>query len=262
MRPGAPLPLETAPADLASQVYAEVIAQSQEADGREADGPPGSSVADPAKVKEAAGQRIGEGTRQVVGVFAPVWMAGREGGGRQPGAGWQVDAELFQAPGSGSGDRAAPRDLRQQTFGEHSLQQRHARSSGQVTVADPGEPHCLARLGLAQRPHGGGGRQHRQRLNCPGDRRISDLEVPVLAALVNLQEAGLDQPGEVKARRRRAEAGEGGKFASGQLTVLPQRQQQPYPGGVSKHARHGSDINIRTHRQSPTTTVPAARPSS
>ncbi len=110
-----------------------------------------------------------------------------------------------------------------------------------MTIADPGKADCLARLGLAQRPHGSGGRQHRQRLDCPGDLRIGDLEVPVLAALVNLQEAGLDQPGEVKARRRRAEPGEGGKLARGQLTVLPQRQQQPDPGRVGEHARHRGD---------------------
>ena len=61
----------------------EVVAESGQAGGGEADCPPGPPVADPSKVKQAAGQRLGERTCQVVRVLAPVRMAGREGGGRR-----------------------------------------------------------------------------------------------------------------------------------------------------------------------------------
>jgi hypothetical protein len=96
-------------------------------------------------------------------------MAGRDRGGRRG-----VDSKFAQAADSCRGDRAAAGRLGQQAFGEHGPQQRDACPSGQVTVADPGEPDRLARPGLAQRAHRGWRRQHRQRFHRPGQCEVDD----------------------------------------------------------------------------------------
>ena len=85
----------------------------------------------------------------MAGVFAPVRMTGRDGGDRRAAGHREVDTEFAQAADPGRGNRAAARRLGQQAFGEHRLEQRDAYPSGQVTIADPGEPDPLARPGLA-----------------------------------------------------------------------------------------------------------------
>lgn len=58
----------------------EVLAEAREACGGEADCPPGTSVADPSSVEQAAGQRLGEGAGQVVRVFLQSGWQGAKAG--------------------------------------------------------------------------------------------------------------------------------------------------------------------------------------
>jgi hypothetical protein len=113
-----------------------------------------------------------------------------------------------------------------------------------VVIAGAGVAELGGAGGVAQGPDRLRRRQPGQRLQHRADLAGGELVVAMPPGLLDREQAGAGEPGQLGAGGLRRDRGLGGEHAGGQRPSVAERHQDPGTGPVSEQAGHGGDVGV------------------
>jgi hypothetical protein len=139
-----------------------------------------------------------------------------------------------------AGDRA---------FGDQRLHQRDAETAGEVVVTRARGPDRVRARTFAERAHGRGGGDTRERLDQLRDLRAGEPVIAVAALGDDGEQARVDEPPEVLAGGRRRDARLRGEHPGRQRAPVPERQKHPHPRPrpLAEDGTEGCEIRVAVH---------------